>query len=131
MVLNVRFLRTFILHPIFTTSHPVHGANGYLVQQFLDNTANTRTDQWGGTVENRARFCIEVVKVLIEVWGPDRVTVKLNPAGGYNDLGMPLKDTVETYSYVIKALDELKVVYITLTRYVLAMDPEIESIFYC
>ena len=101
------------------------------MQQFLDFTANTRTDQWGGSVENRARFCLEVVKVLIEVWGADRVAVKLNPAGGYNDVGMPLKDTVETYSYVIKALNELKVVYIALTRYVAAMDPTLDGIFYC
>jgi len=105
----------------------LHGGNGYLVQQFLDLTANTRTDQWGGSVENRARFCLEVVKVMIEVWGADRVAVKLNPAGGYNDMGMSLKDTVETYSYVINALNELKVVYIALLRYAPALDPTIDG----
>ena len=101
------------------------------MQQFLDFTANRRTDDWGGSVENRARFCLEVVKVLIEVWGADRVGVKLSPAGGYNDVGMPLEDTVETYNYVINALNELKVVYIALTRYVPALDPTLDGIFYC
>ncbi|KAF8496356.1 FMN-linked oxidoreductase [Gautieria morchelliformis] len=105
----------------------LHGANGYLVQQFLDLTANTRTDKWGGSVENRARFCLEAAKVLIDVWGADRVGVKLNPAGGYNDMGMSLKDTVETYSYVTSALNDLKVVYITLSRYVAAMDPTFDG----
>ncbi|KAJ8077586.1 hypothetical protein AAF712_009067 [Marasmius tenuissimus] len=65
----------------------VHGANGYLVHQFLDSTVNKRTDKWGGSVENRARFALEVVKAAIEVWGPNRVAIKLSPTGGYNDMG--------------------------------------------
>ena len=64
----------------------VHGANGYLITQFLDSTANQRTDKWGGSTENRSRFGLEVLKVLKEVFGPD-VGVKLSPAGGYNDVG--------------------------------------------
>ena len=131
MALNVRIYRDLYCWTVLTTSHPVHGANGYLVQQFLDNTSNTRTDQWGGSVENRARFCLEAVKVLIDVWGADRVAVKLNPTGGYNDMGMTLKDTVETYSYVINALNELKVVYIALVRYVPAFDPTFDGMFHC
>lgn len=64
----------------------VHAANGYLVTQFLDNTSNQRTDEWGGSPENRARFGLEALKVLREVFGPN-VGVKLSPAGGYNDVG--------------------------------------------
>ena len=64
----------------------VHGANGYLITQFLDNTANIRTDQWGGSVENRSRFGLEVLKALTEVYGRN-VAMKLSPAGGYNDVG--------------------------------------------
>lgn len=64
----------------------VHGANGYLVNQFLDNTSNQRTDQWGGSIENRCRFGLEVLKALIEVFGRN-VAVKLSPCGGYNDMG--------------------------------------------
>jgi 2,4-dienoyl-CoA reductase-like NADH-dependent reductase (Old Yellow Enzyme family) len=73
-------------HDIYLFSPPVHGANGYLITQFLDSTANQRTDKWGGSPENRSRFGLEVLKVLKEVFGPD-VGVKLSPAGGYNDVG--------------------------------------------
>ena len=65
----------------------VHGANGYLVQQFLDNTSNHRTDRWGGSAENRSRFGLEVLKEIVAIWGADQVGVKLNPCGGYNDMG--------------------------------------------
>ena len=65
----------------------VHGANGYLVHQFIDSTSNLRTDEWGGSVENRARFVLETLKALVDVWGPGRVGVKFSPGGGYNDMG--------------------------------------------
>jgi 2,4-dienoyl-CoA reductase-like NADH-dependent reductase (Old Yellow Enzyme family) len=60
------------------------------VNQFLDTGANKRTDQWGGSVENRCRFGLEAIKVLIEVWGAGRVGIKMNPCGGYNDVGYVL-----------------------------------------
>ena len=65
----------------------MHGANGYLIHQFLDNTINSRKDKWGGSVENRARFGLEVLKVVTDIWGADKVGIKLSPAGGYNDTG--------------------------------------------
>jgi 2,4-dienoyl-CoA reductase-like NADH-dependent reductase (Old Yellow Enzyme family) len=64
----------------------VHGANGYIVAQFLDSTSNTRTDEWGGSIENRSRFGLETLKALKEVYG-NNVAIKLNPCGGYNDMG--------------------------------------------
>jgi 2,4-dienoyl-CoA reductase-like NADH-dependent reductase (Old Yellow Enzyme family) len=64
----------------------VHGANGYLVTQFLDNTANHRTNQWAGSVENRSRFGLEVLNAAKEVFGRN-FFIKLSPAGGYNDVG--------------------------------------------
>jgi 2,4-dienoyl-CoA reductase-like NADH-dependent reductase (Old Yellow Enzyme family) len=54
----------------------LHGANGYLFAQFFDPVSNQRTDQWGGSVENRAKFCLECLKVVIEVFGADRVGIK-------------------------------------------------------
>ncbi|KAK7034017.1 hypothetical protein VNI00_012448 [Paramarasmius palmivorus] len=101
----------------------LHGANGYLVHQFLDNTSNKRTDEWGGSVENRSRFGLEVLKELISVWGADRVAVKLSPTGGYNDMGMTLEDTLETFRYFVAEADKLKLAYINLVRYVEMMDP--------
>ncbi|KAK1219809.1 hypothetical protein PQX77_017473 [Marasmius sp. AFHP31] len=106
----------------------LHGANGYLIHQFLDSSSNKRTDQWGGSVENRARFPLETLKVLAEVWGADRVAVKLAPAGGYNDMGMPLEETLETFRHFISEADELGIAYITLLRYVEASDPVIDGV---
>ncbi|KAJ6573947.1 hypothetical protein DFH09DRAFT_1078882 [Mycena vulgaris] len=94
----------------------LHGANGYLVHQFLDSTSNKRTDKWGGSVENRARFGLETLKSLIEVYGAD-VAVKLSPAGGYNDVGMPLPETIEVYTYFITEAEKLGLSYIVLARY--------------
>ncbi|KII91231.1 hypothetical protein PLICRDRAFT_156167 [Plicaturopsis crispa FD-325 SS-3] len=100
----------------------LHGANGYLVHQFLDSTSNVRTDSYGGSVENRARFALEVLEALIEVFGADRVGIKLSPAGGYNDMGMPLQETLDTFGYLITAVDNLHIAYIELVRYVAAFD---------
>ncbi|PPR07918.1 hypothetical protein CVT24_000898 [Panaeolus cyanescens] len=94
----------------------LHGANGYIVTQFLDYNANQRTDEWGGSVENRARFGLEVLKELVSVFGRN-VGLKLSPAGGYNDVGMPLEDTIATYSYFITEADKLGIAYVTLVRY--------------
>ena len=60
----------------------LHGANGYLVHQFLDPTSNQRKDEWGGSMENRCRFALRIIDELIGVYGADRVGIKLSPAGG-------------------------------------------------
>ncbi|TFK38126.1 hypothetical protein BDQ12DRAFT_723486 [Crucibulum laeve] len=104
----------------------LHGANGYLIAQFLDSTSNKRTDQWGGSIENRARFGLEILKSLIEVFGKN-VAVKLSPAGGYNDVGMPLQETLDTFSYFITAADKLNLSYITLMRYLTERDVEFDG----
>ncbi|KZP12209.1 FMN-linked oxidoreductase, partial [Athelia psychrophila] len=79
----------------------LHGAGGYLHHQFADKSSNLRTDKWGGSVENRARIYVETLKAITEVWDPSRVGIKLNPAGGFNDVGMNEEDTKETFSYII------------------------------
>lgn len=58
-----------------------------MLSSFLDSTSNHRTDAYGGSVENRARFGLEALKSVLEVWGPKRVAIKLVPAGGGNDVG--------------------------------------------
>ncbi|KAK0194713.1 FMN-linked oxidoreductase [Armillaria mellea] len=100
----------------------IHGANGYLVHQFLDSTSNHWIDEWGGSVQNRARFALEVVKTAADVWGAERVGIKLNPAGGYNDIGMPIQETLDTFRYLISELDKLGIAYVALVRYVEAFD---------
>ncbi|TFK18207.1 flavo protein NADH-dependent oxidoreductase [Coprinopsis marcescibilis] len=99
----------------------LHGANGYLIAQFLDSGANQRTDKWGGSVENRSRFGLEVLKVFKSVFGAN-VAVKLSYAGGYNDVGMPLPETIETFTYFISEADKLGLSYFALVRYVARLD---------
>jgi len=100
----------------------LHAANGYIIAQFLDSTSNKRTDEWGGSIENRARFGLETLKVLKEVYG-NNVGIKLNPCGGYNDMGMPLQETLDTFTYFISEADKLGLSYIVLLRYVESLDP--------
>ncbi|KAF8882058.1 hypothetical protein CPB84DRAFT_1791306 [Gymnopilus junonius] len=105
----------------------LHGANGYIIHQFLDSSSNKRTDEWSGSKENRARFALELVKAMIEVWGKN-VAVKVSPAGGYNDMGMPLEETLDTYNYYFSELDKLDLAYIALVRYLPFMDATYDSV---
>jgi 2,4-dienoyl-CoA reductase-like NADH-dependent reductase (Old Yellow Enzyme family) len=99
------------------TISKIQGSGGYLIQQFLDSTVNKRTDSWGGSVANRARFALSVVKSCIEVYGDSKsVAIKLMPQGGFNDVGMPESETRETYGYLVKELDKLDIGYIHLLR---------------
>jgi N-ethylmaleimide reductase len=88
----------------------IHGANGYLIEQFLQSHTNLRTDQYGGSIENRVRFLIEVTQAAIEVWGADRVGVRLSPYGVANGSGEP--DPMPLYSHAIKSLDPLGLAYL-------------------
>ncbi|MGY8815539.1 MAG: alkene reductase, partial [Gammaproteobacteria bacterium] len=65
----------------------VHGANGYLINQFLDATTNLRDDQYGGSIENRFRFFREVLEAILEVWPSDQVGIRISPNGIFNDMG--------------------------------------------
>jgi N-ethylmaleimide reductase len=88
----------------------IHGANGYLIEQFLQSHTDLRTDQYGGSIENRVRFLIEVTQAAIEVWGADRVGVRLSPYGVANGSGEP--DPMPLYSHAIKSLDPLGLAYL-------------------
>ena len=88
----------------------IHGANGYLIEQFLQSRSNLRTDRYGGSIENRTRFLLEVTQAVIDVWGANRVAVRLSPYGVANDSGEP--DPMPLYSYAIKSLDRLGLAYL-------------------
>jgi N-ethylmaleimide reductase len=90
----------------------VHGANGYLLDQFLQDGSNKRTDIYGGNLENRARLLLEVVDAVCEVWGSNRVGVRLSPYGTTND--MKDSDPLELFSYVLEQLDERKIAFVDL-----------------
>jgi N-ethylmaleimide reductase len=88
----------------------VHGANGYLINQFLDATTNHRDDQYGGSLENRFRFFKEVLEAVLEVWSPDQVGVRISPNGVFNDMGCD--DYRELYLYVTREINKLKLGYL-------------------
>ena len=88
----------------------LHGANGYLLDQFLQDGSNQRTDRYGGSIENRARLMIEAVDAAISVWGPGRVGVHLAPRGDAHDMGD--SDLSATFTYVAKAMKERKIAFL-------------------
>jgi N-ethylmaleimide reductase len=88
----------------------IHGANGYLIEQFLQSHTNLRTDQYGGSIENRTRFLMEVTKAVVEVWGADRVGVRLSPYGVANSSGEP--DPMPLYTHVVKSLNPFGLAYL-------------------
>lgn len=88
----------------------VHGANGYLLDQFLQSTTNQRTDEYGGSVENRARLMLEVTDAVISVWGANRVGMHLAPRGDAHDMGDA--NLLETFSYVARELGSRKIAFI-------------------
>jgi N-ethylmaleimide reductase len=92
----------------------IHGANGYLINQFIDSSTNHRTDIYGGSVENRARFLMEVAETVSQIWGPDRVGVRLSPLGTFNDMGDD--DPEATYGYIAKALSEFRFAYLHIVN---------------
>src|SRR5579859_1704108 len=88
----------------------IHGANGYLLEQFLQSRSNLRTDRYGGGIENRARLLMEITLAAIDVWGADRVGVRLSPYGVANGSGEA--DPMPLYTHVIEALDKLGLAYL-------------------
>jgi 2,4-dienoyl-CoA reductase-like NADH-dependent reductase (Old Yellow Enzyme family) len=88
----------------------VHGANGYLLDQFLQSSTNQRTDQYGGSVENRARLLLEVTDAVIGVWGAGRVGVHLAPRMDSHDMGDT--DPLATFGYVARELGKRGVAFI-------------------
>lgn len=90
----------------------IHGANGYLPDQFLQTTCNRRTDVWGGSIENRSRFHLEVAKAVIQAVGEDRTAMRLSP---YSDFcGMLMDDPEPTFEHLTTQLKALKLAYLHL-----------------
>src|SRR5258708_7308303 len=88
----------------------LHAANGYLVDQFLQDGCNKRTDRYGGSIENRARLLLEVVDALTSEWGVDRVGVRIGPDGTWN--GMSDSDPKALFTYVGKQLNRFGLAYL-------------------
>ncbi|MHA6763785.1 alkene reductase [Streptacidiphilus sp. PAMC 29251] len=92
----------------------LHGANGFLIHQFLSAHSNARTDGWGGSVPARIRFAVEVTLAVVGAIGADRVGIQLSPGNPYND--MVEQDLPGTYGPLVSALDGFGLAYLSLTE---------------
>ena len=88
----------------------IHGANGYLLDQFLQDTSNHRTDEYGGSIENRARLMLEVTDAVISVWGADRVGMHLAPRGDAHGVGD--SDLSSVFHHVARELGKRKIAFL-------------------
>jgi 2,4-dienoyl-CoA reductase-like NADH-dependent reductase (Old Yellow Enzyme family) len=107
----------------------VHGANGYLLDQFLQDSTNRRTDVYGGSIENRARLMLEVTDACIDVWGADRVGMHLAPRRDNHDMGD--STPLETFGYVAREMGKRGIAFIC-SREAVGDDrlgPELKKIF--
>ncbi len=107
----------------------IHGANGYLLDQFLHSGSNLRTDQYGGSLENRARLMMEVAEASISVWGSDRVGMHLAPRGDV--MSMSDSNPAETFLYVARELGKRKLAFLCAREYEAPdwMGPQLKQAF--
>ena len=93
----------------------IHGANGYLIDQFTQDGPNTRTDEYGGSVENRGRFMLEVLDAVTSVWGPGRVGMHLAPRGDSHSAGD--SNPAATFEHVAREMGKRKIAFIAAREY--------------
>lgn len=91
----------------------IHGANGYLIEQFLNPNSNQREDEFGGSIHSRSKFLLDIVEQTIEAIGVDKVGIRLSPNGAFNDM-QPYPAMEETYHYLAEELNKLKIGYVHL-----------------
>ena len=92
----------------------IHNANGYLLDQFLRDGTNRRTDSYGGSATNRARLTLEVTEAVIGVWGAERVGIRLSPGGVFNDMND--SNPLETFGHVLRELSQFGLAYAHITQ---------------
>jgi N-ethylmaleimide reductase len=88
----------------------IHAANGYLIDQFLRDCSNERTDAYGGSLENRTRFLLEVTEAVVKAWRADRVGVRLSPTNPFND--MRDSNPVQTFTHATQSLNQFQLAYL-------------------
>lgn len=103
----------------------IHAANGYLIDQFTQDTANKRTDKWGGSVEARSRFGLEVTKAVVDAVGAERTGIRLSPWSSFQ--GMKMEDPIPQFTHLIKGLKELNLAYLHLVESRIAGNADIEA----
>lgn len=96
----------------------IHGAHGFLPEQFLNPHSNRRTDEYGGSIENRSRFLLEIMKGVVNAIGKEKTGIRLSPFARINDLPA-YEEEAETYKYIIDELQKLEILYIHLSALVI------------
>ena len=94
----------------------IHGANGYLLDQFTQNTSNHRTDAWGGNIENRARFVVELTKAVVEAIGADKTALRLSPFSPFQAMLMEKDLLYPQFEYLLKQLKPLGLAFLHLVE---------------
>ena len=107
----------------------IHGANGYLLDQFLQDKTNQRTDDYGGSLANRARLMLEVTDAVVEVWGPGRVGMHLSPRGDAHDMGD--SNLRATFTYVAEELGRRRIAFLCAREHLGAdrLGPDLKKAF--
>lgn len=103
----------------------IHGANGYLVDQFLQDVCNKRTDTYGGSVENRSRFAVEVTQAVVEAVGAERTGIRLSPYSEFQ--GMKMKDPLPQFTDILKRLNAFNLAYAHLVEARVAGNYDVED----
>lgn len=103
----------------------IHAANGYLIDQFTQDNCNVREDAWGGSIEKRARFCIEVTKAVTEAIGSERTGLRLSPYSMFQ--GMRMDDPIPQFTYLVKELKKLNLAYLHLVESRVAGNADVEK----
>lgn len=102
----------------------IHGANGYLIDQFINTASNKRTDDYGASIENRSRFALEVAKQVIMAIGSNKTGIRLSPYGVYNDMAI-FENIDETFTYLATELGKLNLAYIHIVDHSSQGAPEV------
>jgi len=102
----------------------IHSANGYLIDQFLQDVSNDRTDAWGGSIEKRARFGLEVAKVVVEAVGAEKTGIRISPFSGFQ--GMKMNEPKPQFTYYLEQLQELKLAYVHVVESQISGNADVE-----
>ena len=103
----------------------IHAANGYLIDQFTQDRANKRTDAYGGSIEDRSRFGLEVAKAVVDAVGAERTGIRLSPFSEFQ--GMKMADPIPQFSHLIEGLKELKLSYLHLVESRISGNADVEG----
>lgn len=103
----------------------IHGANGYLIDQFTQDVCNKRTDAWGGSVEKRSKFGLEIARAVVKAVGSEKVGMRFSPFSPFQ--GMLMADPIPQFSHLIEGLKELKLVYLHLVESRVSGSADIET----